>query len=396
MEPITEERHILVVDLRTHPVEDRHIDDAVAGSGPAFEVLFRIHYAGAMRVATAYVRSAADAEDVVQESFIKAWRAIDRFETGSPFGPWLRAIVMNEARTRIRSDARRARAVGRLEHQFDRTRVPEASAEELLLAGEVRGEIGQALGELSPGDQRVIRLRYELYLNESEMAERLDVPPGTVKSRLSRALGRLREHMVIVILVLVALTAVAVPPVRAAIGNLLGITGAEKVIRVPALPEHLSPRSFDWGPVVDPGTVGKLNPFGADPPSFNGIEPVVRLRTDLNRPLLTFVYGVDTATIVGGSGPFVLGKMVPPGIDVKLVRIPGGEGLWIPGGISHALATLDLNNRLSRGPKTEIDSGVLALQGPDGRDYRIQTDRGLKHALDLVRTLYSNAAGQSR
>lgn len=396
MEPITEERHTLSVDLRTHPSENRLVDEAVAGSGQAFEGLFQIHYAGAMRVASACVRSAADAEDVVQESFIKAWRAIDRFETSAPFGPWLRMIVMNEARTRIRSNARRARAAGRLEHQFGRTRVPDPSAEDLLLAGEVRGQIGRALEQLSRPDQRVIRLRYELDLNESDMAEQLDVPPGTVKPRLSRALGRLREHMVIVILALLALTAVTVPPVRAAIENLLGITGAEKVIRVPQLPEHLSPRPFDWGPVVDPGTVGTLNPFGADLPSFNGIEPVVRLRSDLNRPMLTFVYGADTATIVSGRGPVVLAKLVPPGIDVRQVRIPGGEGLWIPGGMSHALATLDSNNGFSPGPKTRINSGVLALQGPDGRDYRIQTARGLEHALDLARTLYSAAAVSTR
>ena len=114
MEPIKEERHILSVDLRTQSDENRLIEDTVAGSEEAFEALFRIHYAGAMRVATSFVKSVADAEDVVQESFLKAWRAIDRFETGSPFDPWLKAIVANEARTHIRASARRANAVGRL------------------------------------------------------------------------------------------------------------------------------------------------------------------------------------------------------------------------------------------------------------------------------------------
>lgn len=384
------------VDLRTQSDENRLIEDTVAGSEEAFEALFRIHYAGAMRVATSFVKSVADAEDVVQESFLKAWRAIDRFETGSPFDPWLKAIVANEARTHIRASARRANAVGRLEHQLNRTFVPEPSAEELLLSGETRGEIDRALGELSSGDQRVIRLRYRLGLSESEMATHLEVPSGTVKSRLSRALVRLRDHLVIVILALVVLAAVAVPPVRAAIERLLGIAGTEKVVRVPQLPEHLSLRPFDWGPLVDPETVGSINPFGADPPSFNGIEPEVRLRTDLDRPMLTFVYRGDTATIVSGRGPLILAKLVPPGIDVERVPIPGGRGLWIPEGVSHALAALDPEHGYSRGPKTRIDSGVLALTGPDGRDYRVQTDGGLDHALDLARTLYFGLASISR
>lgn len=389
MEPTKKERHTLSVDLRTHSAENRFIEDAIAGSEEAFEGLFRIHYAGAIRVATSFTRSRADAEDVVQVAFVKAWRAIDRFEVGSPFAPWLRAIVANEARTHIRTSARRANAIGHLEQEVSRTSVPEPSAEELALSGEARKEIDQALGALSDGDQRVIRLRYELGLNESEMATHLEVPSGTVKSRLSRALVRLRDHMVIVILVMFVLAAAVTPPVRAAIERLLGIAGGEKVIRVPQLPDRLSPRPFDWGPLVDPGTVGSINPFGYDPPSFNGIEPQIRMRNDLDRPLLTFVYGEDTATIISGRGPVILAKLVPPDIEVQQVRIPGGGGLWIPEGMDHALAALDSKYGYARGPKTRIESGVLALTGPDGRDYRIQTDEGLDHALDLARTLYS-------
>ncbi len=371
------------------------VEAAIGGDAEAFAGLFRIHHDTAMRVASSFVRGEADAEDVVQESFVKAWRAMDRFEVGAPFSPWMRAIVVNEARTHIRAGARRAEAVGRLERQAGRTTVPEASAEELLLAGEGRDEIDRAVRELSPRDQRVIRLRYGLGLSESEMSERLRVPPGTVKSRLSRALARLRDHLVIVILVLIALTAVAVPPVRAALERILGLTGAEKVIRVPELPDGLSPRPFDWGPAVDPAEIGPDDPFPSGPPSFRGIEPEARLRTDLGRPMLTLVYGEDTATIVGGVGPRVLAKLVPPDVDVRWVRVRGGEGLWIAGGAAHALATVDERGEYRPGPKTRIESGVLALEGPDGRDYRIQTEGGLRRALDLVRTLYTETEPRS-
>lgn len=384
------------VDLRARPAEQRLIKGALAGSGEAFAALFRAHHAGAMRIAASFVRSTADAEDVVQEAFVKAWRAIDRFEPGSPFGPWLGAIVANEARTHLRAGSRRAAAHARLEEHLRRTAEPAPPVEAPLLAGEDRDRLDGALAELAPDDRRIIRMRYELGLGEAEMAAALEVPRGTVKSRLSRALARLRQHVVVVILVLAALTAAAVPPVRAAIGRLLGVTGAEKVVSVPRLPADLSPRPFEWGPVVDPGELGRLDPFRSGPPAFGGIEPQVRLRTDLARPMLTLVYGRDTATIVSGIGPLVLAKLIPRGARVRRVAVPGGRGLWIPGGTSHALAALDRRHGYLPGPKTRIDSGVLALEGPDGRDYRIQTDDGLRHALDLARALYSRAEPRSR
>ncbi|MBK5233899.1 MAG: RNA polymerase sigma factor [Thermoleophilia bacterium] len=389
MEPIDGERHKLSVDLGANREEDHLTQRALAGSKDAFESLFRIHHASALRVARSFVRSVDDAEDIVQESFVKAWRAMDRFDAGSPFGPWLRTIVANEARSSIRASARRDAAGSRLKFQQGRTDAPELSVEDPLLAVEARDELDQAIGALSPMDQRVIRLRYELGLSESEMATELEVPSGTVKSRLSRALVKLKEHLVVVILLLVAMAAVAVPPVRAAIERAIGITGAEEVISVPRLPEHLSTRPFDWGPVVDPDEAGRLNPFGSDLPTFHGAQPELRLRRDLNRPLLTLIYGRDTATIVSGSGPLILAKLVPRGAEVRQVQIPGAAGLWIPGGLSHALVALDSHGNYVPGPKTRIDSGVLALVGPDGRDYRVQTKQGLKHALDLASTLYT-------
>lgn len=386
------------VDLQADAVEGRLIEDALAGDGEAFADLFRIHYASAMRVAMSFVRSNADAEDVVQESFVKAWRAIDGFKPGSPFGPWLKAIVANEARSRIRADGRRASAHGRLEEHVRRTSDPVPSAEALFLRRDTRDGLDRALGELDPADERVVRLRYFLGLSESEMAVELAVPAGTVKSRLSRAMVRLREHVAILVVALLGLTmavAIAVPPVRAAIERILGITGAEKVISVPRLPEHLSSRPFDWGPVVDPEDIGDANPFGSGLPRFHGTEPEVRLRSDLGRPMLTLVYGDDTATIVEGAGPLILAKLVPVGIDVRPVRVEGGQGLWIPGGLSHALAVLDPESGYVQGPKTRIDAGVLALRAPDGRDYRIQTRGGLGHALELARTLYSRTIRHS-
>jgi len=136
--------------------------------------------------------AAADAEEAAQEGFTKAYFGLARFRSGAPFRPWLLRIVANEAKNRRKAAGRRPtvdlslvedRAAG------DPSGSPEASA----LAGERRELVLTALRRLREEDRLVIAYRYFLELSEAEMAEALDVAPGTVKSRLSRALGRLRE-----------------------------------------------------------------------------------------------------------------------------------------------------------------------------------------------------------
>jgi RNA polymerase sigma factor (sigma-70 family) len=134
----------------------------------------------------------ADAEDAAQDGFVNAWRALGRFREGAPFRPWLLRIVANEARNRRRSSGRRAHLVLRAAtaaSSGDAAPSPEAA----LLSAEQRAALLAAVNEL-PEDQRtVISLRYFAGLSEQEVAEALDVAPGTVKSRTSRALDRLRE-----------------------------------------------------------------------------------------------------------------------------------------------------------------------------------------------------------
>jgi RNA polymerase sigma factor (sigma-70 family) len=124
--------------------------------------------------------SAADAEDATQDALVKAWRALGRFRTGEPFRPWLLQIVANEARNRRRSARRRVRLSLR-------------AASETLAADVDRVALLDAVNELPADAQAVIACRYLLGLSEQETALALDVAPGTVKSRTSRALDRLRE-----------------------------------------------------------------------------------------------------------------------------------------------------------------------------------------------------------
>jgi RNA polymerase sigma factor (sigma-70 family) len=147
-------------------------------------------------VRTAYVvaGSADDAEDAAQEGFVKAYAALGRFRAGAPFRPWLLRIVANEARNRRRSSGRRAMLAVRAAE--DRPTLDAAPSPEVaVLAQETRATLLAAINALRDEDREVIGARYFLDLSEAETADTLGIPRGTVKSRLSRALGRLRVEL---------------------------------------------------------------------------------------------------------------------------------------------------------------------------------------------------------
>ncbi len=158
----------------------------------AYETLVRRYQDVALR--TAYlVAPEADAADAAQDAFIKAYAALPRFRDGSPFRPWLLRIVANESRNRRRSADRRANlAVRAGTLGTGGVGATVASPEAEVLAGERRATLLDALGRLRDEDREVIGARFLLELSEAETAEALGLPTGTVKSRTSRALGRLR------------------------------------------------------------------------------------------------------------------------------------------------------------------------------------------------------------
>ena len=174
--------------------EDELLTLARAGDADAFSDLVRPHQDIAFRTAMLITRNPADAEDAAQEALVKAWRALPRFQTGKPLRPWLLAIVANQARDRRRATGRREglwlRAAGE-ERPSDGGAAP--SPEAALLAGDAREGLMAALGTLREEDRLVLGCRFLLDLSEADTAAALGVRPGTVKSRTSRALGRLRE-----------------------------------------------------------------------------------------------------------------------------------------------------------------------------------------------------------
>jgi len=167
---------------------------AQRGSVDAFEEIVHRYQQLAFRTAYVITGSAAEAEEAAQDAFVKAFRALDSFRTGAEPRPWLLRIVSNEARNRVRSAGRRTRLELRLAEGFrqgDAAPSPEAAAVE----AEERQRLLESVNALDENDRLVIASRYLLELSSEETAAALGIPEGTVKSRLSRALARLRERV---------------------------------------------------------------------------------------------------------------------------------------------------------------------------------------------------------
>lgn len=177
------------------PLEEAElVDRAKSGDVGAYEALVRRYQALAGRVAFVVSGSAADAEDAVQEAFVKAYNALGRFRQGAAFRPWLMRIVANEAINRRRAARRHATlALRSAEGRPLDDAVP--SPEGAALAQEDRRELLVAVNRLRAEDRLVIAYRYWFELSEEEMAEAMGCRRGTVKSRLSRALDRLRREL---------------------------------------------------------------------------------------------------------------------------------------------------------------------------------------------------------
>jgi len=187
--------------VRTSNVGDAGPDDAVLvaacqkGDEKAFGELVRRYQRAVHRLAWSLTRNASDADDLAQETFVRAWGAIGRFELGQPLYPWLARIVTNQAFSLFRHRKRR----------------PETSIEPLVEAGQQWGmeddpaehtadaerdtQLRACFGELQPEHQAVLALRAVQDLSYEEIASALSIPIGTVMSRLSRARGELKKRL---------------------------------------------------------------------------------------------------------------------------------------------------------------------------------------------------------
>jgi RNA polymerase sigma factor (sigma-70 family) len=163
---------------------------ARAGDRDAYALLVARH--GALAHRTAYLLGAgSDAEDVVQEAFVKAYRALGSFREGAAFRPWLLRIVANETNNLHRS-LRRRRS---LELRLVEPDIDPVEPEREALTADTRAALLAAINAMPHRDRQVLTCRYFLDLSEAETAEVLDWPRGSVKSRLSRAIAKLRRAL---------------------------------------------------------------------------------------------------------------------------------------------------------------------------------------------------------
>jgi len=165
--------------------ESAWVRGAQAGSASDLEALFRAHWPRAHRAAYLVVHDAAAAEDIAQEAFLAAIRHLDRFDRRRPFGPWLHRIVVNRAIDWARSRALRGEVGGEA-----LAATPSGSP-----APNLSDEVVAALGGLSPEHRAVIVLRHLLEYTPGEIAELLELPRGTVNSRLRRGLDELSDRL---------------------------------------------------------------------------------------------------------------------------------------------------------------------------------------------------------
>ncbi|MFI6320859.1 RNA polymerase sigma factor [Nonomuraea sp. NPDC050556] len=172
--------------------DEEAISRSLSGDLTAYEALVARYTALAHRTAT-MLGAGSEAEDVVQEAFVKAYRHLSSFRRDSPFRPWLLRIVANETHNLTRSRGRRSELALKLGATAELTAPddPEGTA----VATDRRARLLEAVRKLPDREREAVICRYFLQLSEAETAQVLDWPIGSVKSRTHRGLARLREEV---------------------------------------------------------------------------------------------------------------------------------------------------------------------------------------------------------
>ena len=178
-------------DAATEEGDARLVLRAREGDRSAFEKLVRRHFSGARAVALAELADSRDADDAVQDAFIVALERLEDCRNPAAFGPWLRRIVRNRARSIGRRE--RVRRTEPLEQVVTRTSKADPARD--LDRAELRARLEAALAELTPVQRAVVLLHDLEGYRHREIAEELRIPEGTVRSHLFLARRALRERL---------------------------------------------------------------------------------------------------------------------------------------------------------------------------------------------------------
>ncbi len=170
----------------------RTIPRPVTSRAEAFSALTDRHLDGAYRLAAVVLDDALEAEDAVHDAAIAAWRSFPQLRDPARFDAWFSRIVVNQCRDRLR--ARRRRPVVALITGRDHGQDGMPDPSERVAT---RDALGRAFSVLDPEEQIVVAMRFGRDLTVDDIAERMGIPSGTVKSRLHHSLGRLRTALAI-------------------------------------------------------------------------------------------------------------------------------------------------------------------------------------------------------
>ncbi len=173
--------------------DDDLIIAAVDGDQAAFGQLVARYQLAARRLAIGLV-GPSDGDDVAQDAFVRAYRSLASFRVGSPFQPWLLRIVVNQSANHHRSSTRRVTRMVKAFRSTERAN-EEREPVDFAVEAEESARLRTALDRLSRADREVLVVRYLMELSEEEAAVVLHCPKGTIKSRTSRALVRLRAQL---------------------------------------------------------------------------------------------------------------------------------------------------------------------------------------------------------
>lgn len=326
------------------------IDDAALvercrrGDVAAFEPLVEKYRQRIWRLAYNVLRDREEAWDVAQEAFIKAYQALPSFRGHSAFYTWLYRITMNVATDRARSRGAAGRAFGTErvpEEDWDRA-LPDddaggAAPDTAAARSEERTRIMKALDTLSEDHRRIIMLSDLEGLSYREIAETLEIPMGTVMSRLHNARKRLRDALGPLLVLLLAVGAAL----------LLALVGSPPGLHAPADADGAVVR---FGSRVLVGTDGSL-PAGAKPVGGEGDERLTAFMPKLRQ---LFRYK-EYATLARYRAEVPVGTL-------QTWSIPGDRALEV---LPESVAgdSVRMRVKLIRGSVTEVAADIQAARG---------------------------------
>lgn len=173
---------------------------ARAGDADAFRVLVERHSRSLFRLAFRMTGNQQDAEDVVQESFLRAYRQLGNFDERASFGTWMYRIAANCSLDMVRARKRRNDRVAptdgdQMEDPMAQLASDDPSPERMTLSGEVRERVAEAMEELSPTERTAFVLRHFEGMRMEEVSRVLDCQPGAAKHSVFRAVQKLRRAL---------------------------------------------------------------------------------------------------------------------------------------------------------------------------------------------------------